>query len=100
MRLRILFAIAALFALCADASARPLDRLRARFGGSCGSACAPQAGYATQYAPPQQVVYPAGHQSQYMPSYAPAYLPTYYAPQTGCVGGSCPLPQRFVFPHK
>lgn len=87
MRLRILFALAAVALLVADASACGRRAKRSSGGAQSCASCAPQS--ATAYAP-QQSVYPAGY---------PQYLPAYSQP--GCVGGNCPLPQAprgFTFP--
>ncbi len=95
MKLRILFALCALFAMTADASAGPIrDRIKARFGGSCQpcgqSSCAPQARAVPAYLPPVQ-------QAQYA---QPVYQ-SFAAPASNCPGGVCPVPQqRFVFPRK
>ena len=78
MKVRILFAVCALFACAADASAGPIrDRLKARFGGSCQpcgqSSCAPSASVPA-YLPAAQ------------PAAASFALP---ASTSNCPGGVC-----------
>ncbi len=88
MKVRILFALCALFAATADASAGPIrDRLKARFGGSCQpcgqSSCAPQASAVPAYLPPVQQASAA----------QPVYQ-SFAAPS--CANGSCAVPQAPV----